>query len=176
VSRVYRVLVADPPWRFGDKLPGKSRGAEKNYQTLKVADIIAYPIPKMADDSVLLLWRVAAMTAEALQVARAWGFDPKSELVWRKLTSTGKPWFGMGRTVRGAHETCMICTRGKTSSLVRDHSVRSVFDGRVREHSAKPEEFYAIVERLFEGPRAEVFARRKRKGWTQQGLQLGELE
>lgn len=175
MSRAFRLLVADPPWAFGDRLPGKGRGAEKHYKVMRVEDIMTYPIPLMAADSVLLLWRVAAMVPEAVQVARAWGFEPKSELVWLKKTSTGKRHFGMGRYVRMEHETCMICTRGKATGLVRNRKTRSTFEGRTREHSSKPDEFYALVEELFNGTRAEIFARRPRRGWIQQGLQLGEL-
>ena len=42
-------LVADPPWRFDDSLPGKSRGAEKNYRTMTVEEICAYPLPPVAE-------------------------------------------------------------------------------------------------------------------------------
>ena len=62
-------------------------------------------------DCLLLLWRVAAMQQEALDVARAWGFTVKTELVWEKLTKTGKPHFGMGHYLRGSHEVCLLATR-----------------------------------------------------------------
>jgi N6-adenosine-specific RNA methylase IME4 len=32
-------------------------------------------------------------------------------------------------------------------------------------HSAKPDEFYRLVERLYPGPRTEIFSRRSRPGW-----------
>ncbi len=32
MKKRYRVLTADPPWPFKDKLPGKGRGAAKHYQ------------------------------------------------------------------------------------------------------------------------------------------------
>jgi len=161
-----RVLCADPPWSFGDKLPGKSRGAAKNYRVLSLADICAFPLPPLADDCYLFLWRVASQVEEAYRVVRAWGFVPKSEIVWEKLTAKGKPWFGMGRTVRASHETAIIATRGKPKPLC--HSVRSRFAAvaQKRKHSAKPEAFYDLVERLAAGPYVELFARRQRAGWT----------
>lgn len=159
-----RVLVSDPPWRFSDKLPGKGRGAVKHYACLPVHEIQRFPLPPLADDCVLFLWRVSAMQEEALQVVRAWGFSPKSEIVWRKLTSKGRVHFGMGRTVRLAHETCIIATRGRPKIISR--SERSVFDALVGVHSAKPDEFYRIVERMYAGPRAELFARQRRDGWA----------
>ena len=94
-----------------------------------------------------------------LDVIRAWGFTPKSELVWVKTTtpcgpelggyttrrrgaktSAGLPdataAFGMGRTARMNHETCIVATRGKTSHLVQRHDIRSVFFAPVGAHSA----------------------------------------
>ena len=182
---MYRILTADPPWKFGDKLPGKGRGAEKHYKTLTVEEICLFPLPEMLDDSVLFLWRVASMQEEALRVIRSWGFTLKTEIVWRKKTKEGKRHFGMGRTVRAEHETCLIATMGKP--LVKARNVRSVFDAEEpnwedvggmfeaeasRRHSQKPDEFFEIVESLFDGPYVELFARRTRLGWTTLGDQV----
>lgn len=161
---LHRVLVADPPWKFGDRLPGKGRGAEKHYQCLDVTEIMRFPLPPLDDNCVLLLWRVAAMQQEALDVARAWGFKVKGEIVWNKRTKHGRPHFGMGRIFRASHETCIVATRGRVSP--KAHNVRDVFDAPVGVHSQKPVEFYEIVEFMFEGPYAEMFARRRRDGWS----------
>lgn len=167
-----RVLVADPPWSFGDKLPGPSRGAEKNYRVLTIGEIENFALPTLAEDALLFLWRVASQPEEALRVCRAWGFVPKSELVWLKMTATGKSHFGMGRYVRASHEVCIIASRGRGNSLIKNRSVRSVFEAATGIHSQKPEEFYRIVESLADGPYHELFARRRRGGWSQEGDQL----
>jgi len=161
-----KVLVADPPWSFGDKLAMSDvkRGSASNYSVLSLNQIKAFPMPyPIADDALLFLWRVASQQEEALSVMRAWGFVPKSEIVWEKLTPTGKLAFGMGRYVRMCHEVCLIGRKGKAA--VRDRSVRSVFSAPLGLHSAKPEEFFDIVEKLAEGPYVELFARRQRAGW-----------
>lgn len=168
------VLVADPPWQFGDKLPGPKRGASSHYSTLSITELCRFPLPPIADDAILFLWRVSAMQGEALRLVEAWGFELKSELVWIKTTASGEPAFGMGRYVRASHETCLIARRGKAK--VRDRSVRSVFFAPRGIHSEKPGEFYQIVERLVDGPRAELFARRRRHGWTCYGDQLPKLK
>jgi N6-adenosine-specific RNA methylase IME4 len=169
-----RLIASDPPWDFRDGLPGATRGAANNYHTLSLAEIVRYPLPPIADDALLLLWRVAAMTSEAITVARAWGFEPKAELVWVKLATggEGKLHFGMGRYTRGSHEVCMICAKGKAHALIQTHSIRSVFFAEVGKHSQKPDEFYRIAEELFPGPRVELFARTRRDGWQQFGLEL----
>lgn len=192
----FRVVCADPPWPFGDKLPGHGRGAAKNYGLLSFDQIrsgdftggriITDDPDLIADDAYLFLWRVSAgadideltMVEEAYTVARAWGFAPKTELIWRKQTKNGKRHFGMGWHFRAEHEACIVAVRGKPKPLVRN--LRSVFDapapsggnGRAI-HSAKPEAFYAErVERISRGPYLELFARRQRPGWTCVGDEL----
>lgn len=193
-----RVLLADPPWMFGDKLPGDGRGAEKNYDVLSVESISKFPLPPIADDAMLLMWRVASMLDEALSVVRACGFVPKSEIVWVKTTRPIEPrsvvrvvdddgerqmvdwplplWFGMGRSVRMAHESCIIAKRGKWQPKSR--SIRSVFFAQAEKkaHSKKPDAFYSIIEELSDGPYAELFARHRRAGWMQFGNQLPDGE
>jgi N6-adenosine-specific RNA methylase IME4 len=166
----FSVLVADPPWSFSDRLPGKTRGAAKNYATLSLAEIEGFALPPIADDALLFLWRVSAMVPEAYAIAKAWGFTPKAEIVWIKTEKSGVRHFGMGRTVRNSHETCIIARRGK--SIVRSHSVKSVFEAPIRGHSEKPEAFYCLVEKLAPGPYVEMFARRERRGWTCMGDEI----
>jgi N6-adenosine-specific RNA methylase IME4 len=178
LSEPFHVICADPPWPFKDRLPGKNRGAAKNYQLLSVRELIRFPLPPIADDAVLFLWRVASMQRAALDVAEAWGFVVKTEGIWLKKTPNGGQWFGMGRTLRAEHEAFLVCTRGNPK--VWNHSVRSTFitdftglSAPVGRHSEKPERFYEIVESMFEGPRLELFARRQRPGWTCLGNEAG---
>lgn len=170
----FRVLAADPPWRFADKLPGQTRGAARHYKTLSNEEICRFPLPPLAPNCVLLLWRVSSMQQAALDVARIWGFTVKSELIWLKKTVDGNRWFGMGRTVRAEHETCLIATRGKPK--VKSHSIRSTFttdvtgfSATIGRHSEKPDKFYEIAQDLFEGPYVELFARKQRANWTCMG-------
>lgn len=167
----YRVITADPPWQFDDRLPGKGRGAERHYETLNVEQIKAFAIPETEPDAVLFLWRVAAMQKEAVAVMAAWGFTLKTEMIWLKRTRHGRRWFGMGRIVRAEHEVVLIGTRGRPDILTR--SVRSTFAARVGRHSEKPERFYRLVAQMYAGPYCELFARRRRDGWDSFGDQLG---
>ena len=188
LSAPARVIVADPPWKFGDSLPGETRGASKQYATLDVRDIIRFPLPPIADNAILFLWRVSSMQEEALRVVDAWGFTLKTEIVWIKRTSAApeaKLAFGMGHYTRGSHETCLVATRGRFK--VADRAVRSIFDtleldAPLGEHSQKPDAFYALVERLgfgdagipdlAQGP-VELFGRAPRAGWHVFGNEVG---
>jgi N6-adenosine-specific RNA methylase IME4 len=164
----FRVLCADPPWRFSDAL-GK-RGAQANYPTLGLDEICTLEVPPMQEDSYLFLWRVSSMVDEAYDVVSAWGFSPKSEVVWLKRTSGGRRHFGMGRHVRAEHETAILATRGSPSPANR--RIRSTFEAPVGRHSQKPEDFYDMVELLSDGPYCEMFARRARPGWACWGNEL----
>lgn len=184
----YRCIVADCPWAPRDKLPGKTRGAARQYSVMRTSDLVCFLLDshvEVANDAILFLWRIASMQQDALAVAKAWGFDVKSEVVWQKLTKTGLPHFGMGRTVRGSHETALICVRGRASKVIANHSIRSVFSAPVPTdasgryiHSAKPDAFFdEVVEPLIGGviaggPCLELFARRRRPGWDAIGNQL----
>jgi len=163
--RPAKVLVADPPWPFRDRLPGPGRGAVKHYNLLDMEALKAFSLPLVASDAWLFLWRVASMQREALDVAEAWGFTPKTELVWKKITKTGKRWFGMGHYLRAEHEVCLVCVRGQVKPALRN--VRTMFEAPAGRHSAKPDAFYEIVEKLVPGgPYVELFARRQRPGWA----------
>ena len=136
MSDRFRVVLADPPWLFRDRLPGPGRGAAKHYSCLSVAELCAFPLPPLADDCTLFLWRVAAVQQEALEVMAAWGFTLKTEIVWLKRTTTGKRFFGMSRTVRAEHEVCLVGTRG--TPVTRRKNIRSTFEATVGQHSEKP--------------------------------------
>ena len=198
----YVCIVADPPWAPRDTLPGPTRGAAKQYPVMSTAEIcglagikwdgpgtggkhqhLVYEQP-IADDAILFLWRLASMQRDALDVAMAWGFDVKSEIVWQKLTKNGLPWFGMGRTVRASHETCLVCVRGRASKVIRAKNIRSTFSAPAPVdasgkyiHSAKPDAFFddIVMPLVGDVPRLEIFARTRRPGWDAIGNQLAPL-
>jgi N6-adenosine-specific RNA methylase IME4 len=171
---MYRALIADPPWSFGDSLPGKSRGASKNYDCMTVEEICSFELPALERDCWLFLWRPATHQAEAMQVARAWGFKgPAQELIWRKVTEDGRRLaLGMGRGFRNVHETCLVFKRGRPKRL--SAALPSMFSAPRYDHSAKPEKFYRLVDQFCPGPKVELFARRQWKDWTCLGLEMPE--
>lgn len=83
----FQTVVADPAWQPRDALPGPGRGASKHYSTMSTPDIrsLAYRLPPIADDALLFLWRLSSMPFDGLDVCRAWGFEPVSEIVWVKV-------------------------------------------------------------------------------------------
>ncbi len=175
LGRGFDVVVADPPWNFDDNLPGPKRGARKHYgvltddEAMRYLKVIDLPV---APNAWLFLWRVGAKQQEALAVCEAWGFAPKTEIVWIKSLDGTKPQIGMGHYVRNAHECCIVATRGRPH---RDSaSVPSWFAAPRGKHSAKPERFFELVEQLVgrEAQRVELFARVRRPDWAAMGAEL----
>lgn len=171
---MFRVICADPPWPT-KRMSLATKCAADHYPLMPMEEIYDYlkgSEDVIADDCVLFLWRLASMAEEALKVCHAWGFEPKSEVVWVKTTVNGNRHFGMGRYVKGEHEVCIIARRGKY--IIKPTAIRScLFEAPVGKHSAKPEFFYTeIVEKLVDGPYLEMFARKRRPGWTCVGNEL----
>lgn len=176
-TRKYRVIYADPAWQFGNRNTGGTMksAAEAKYTVTSLADMAAMPVAGLADERCLLvMWWVGAMPKEAIDLCKAWGFRlvNMNGFVWRKLTKTGIPFFGMGFATRAGSESALIGVRGKLGELIKDHSVRAVIESRVGRHSQKPHEFREAIEKLCgDVPRVELFARDAAAGWDCWGNQ-----
>ena len=154
----FQVIVADPPWRYetGSTLP---------YPTMDIEEIKAMPIKTIAaDDATLWLWTTNAHLRIAFEVVEAWGFEYRTLLTWVKNQ------MGTGDWLRGQTEHCLLAVRGKPVFLHGNHS--TALEAARREHSRKPEEFYALVEATCPGNRVELFSRQERQGWVAFGNQV----
>ena len=128
----FHVIVADPPWRYetGNDLP---------YPTMAIEDIKAMSVSEIADDNAILwLWTTNAHLRIAFEVVDAWGFEYRTLLTWVKDR------MGTGEWLRGQTEHCLLGVRGKPVFLHGKHT--TALEAARREHSRKPEEFYALVE------------------------------
>jgi N6-adenosine-specific RNA methylase IME4 len=164
----YDLIVIDPPWPFATW-----SSAGQGYRVMTLAEIMALPVRELlTDDAVVLLWTTGAMLPQALAVMQAWGIAYKTNLVWWKVTRTGKPRMGCGFWARTVHEPILLGTDGKP----RKFTLRSCFDGIAREHRRKSDEFYQMITERTPGlRRADVFAREKREGWDAWGDEVGKF-
>ena len=144
----FATVLVDPPWPL--------QGGEKHYRTMSLARIKALPVGQLAArDAHLWLWTTNALLPTAYEVAEAWGFTVRSPLTWVKFR------LGLGGRyqLRNATEQLLFCTRGKAPLSSR--SQPTWFNAPVQEHSRKPAEQFAIIERVSPGPYLELFARRR---------------
>src|SRR3989304_117314 len=131
-------------------------------------EILAMTVASIrAADSHPCLWVPDTHLPLGLGVVRAWDFEFKHLIVWAKATSTGRPHIGMGHYFRKAHEVCLFALAGRAK--VVDRSLPSWFAAPSLRPRAKPEELQDLAERASPGPRLELFARRRRDGWTTWG-------
>lgn len=167
----FGAILADPPWSFRtysgkDVAPAR---AEQPYSVMSLANLKALPVGDVAArDCILFMWTVSHLQDEATDLARSWGFAPKSvAFIWDK----GR--VGMGYWTRQEAEICKLYTRGKPKR--KSKGVRQLIHAPRREHSRKPDEQYARIEALVDGPYLEMFARQAWPGWTAWGNQIGRF-
>ncbi len=167
-DKKYRVVYADPPWRYNDKQDTDYYGgAEKHYGTMPLEEIAALPVGNIAEkDAVLFLWTTSPLIFDSKQIFEAWGFTYKSMFVWDKVKT------GMGHYNSVRHELLLICTRGSCTPDTPKmfDSVQSI--ERSENHSEKPQQFREIIETLYAGDKIELFARTKRDGWDVWGNEV----
>lgn len=186
---IYRCVVADPPWpqKGGGTLRGREGfldcgGASMPmpYRTMSVEQISALPVAELAhpDGAHLYLWTTNGFLERSYDVARAWGFKPSTLLTWAKAPMGG----GLGGAYGISTEFCLYARRGQLAPIARARGTwwnwKRPYDERGKPmHSAKPPEFYELVETVTPGPRVELFARRDRPGWDVWGDQApGSIE
>lgn len=170
-------IMADPPWEFenwSDK--GHAKAPQGQYDCMDIEAIKALPVGDLARrDCVLWLWATHPMLPQAIDVMAAWGFRFATSGVWVKRTAKGKLGFGTGYRLRCASEPFLIGIMGAPETA---RNIRTVIEGRAREHSRKPDEAYAEAEKMMPGAfrRLDLFSRETRQGWTAWGNEAGKFD
>jgi N6-adenosine-specific RNA methylase IME4 len=165
-ERVFKTILADPPWDVEQK---GSRGAEGHYPLMKLDAIKAMPVGDLAaQDAHCWLWVTNATFRAGYDVMEAWGFTPRSPLTWIK------PRIGLGTYLRNSTEHLILGTRGKAP--VNFRAQPTWMFAPLQDHSHKPEEQYAVIERISSGPYLELFARRRPPSSTDWKVWGNEVE
>jgi len=154
----FSCVYADPPWQINQT--GK-RGASMHYRVMPLDWIKNFPVKDLTtDDAVLFLWTVDSGLPAALDVMEAWGFKYMKSFIWHKDRA------GWGVYNHSCHEQLLLGV--KVPSVPAIHNQPSCNFFPVQDHSHKPEEYYAIIERMYPGrDYLELFARKRttHKGW-----------
>lgn len=168
LTQRYPVIYADPPWRY-EHSETNSRAIENQYPTMSLDEICALPVAELAtEDAILFMWTTAPKLEESMRVIREWGFNYRSCAIWDKQK------IGMGYYFRIQHEILMIATRGSIPTPEPANRPRSVLSVASGKHSAKPHDYYDIINAMYpEFPKIELFCRSPQPGWAVWGNQSG---
>lgn len=181
-SNYYSVIYADPPWAFTTfSETGHGRSAEAHYDCMSLEKLKQLPVANWAaENCILLMWARDPMLLHALELVTGWSFKYKTVgFYWAKLNKSAPEmhfnasdfFTGLGYWTRANVEQCLLATRGKPKRRSKD--VKRLIIAPRREHSRKPVEIYASIERLADGPYLELFARSNRPGWDSWGTEAG---
>jgi N6-adenosine-specific RNA methylase IME4 len=157
----FRTIVIDPPWQYS----GAPERVRPVYATMSQKELLALPVRSWADDPAhLYLWTTNADLPDAFELMEAWEFKYMTMITWVK------PSFGMGSYFRTSTEHVLFGVRGHLLTRVRN--IGTHFTAPKTFHSEKPSVFYELVERASYPPYVDVFARKKRSGWSAWGNEI----
>ncbi len=165
----YRTIVVDPPWPG----PGESWSPGHPhvvipYSTMTGIELSSLRIGEIADPKAqLFLWATSRTLGDAWLLMQCWRFQYRALFVWCK------PGLGLGRHAR--HQCEFLLWGGRKGARLVEpvKCPRQVqYWPRPRRHSEKPPEAYAMIRRLSDAPRIDVFARQERPGFEPWGNQV----
>jgi N6-adenosine-specific RNA methylase IME4 len=164
----YRVIYADPPWKFS---AGPSRNPINHYRCMTIPEIGALPAHELAhpDGCRLVLWVPFRSLHQALPVIASWGFK----------YCTARPWLKLWPREDGLILYPDSFARGTGYEIANSSELRlngTLLHGHIiaprREHSRKPDCARDELTRLFDGPRCELFARSHHPGFETWGDEI----
>lgn len=165
----FQTIVIDPPWDWDDEGDETQLGrARHEYKAMSIEELHALPVDEHAKDNAhIYLWITNRSLPKGFALLESWGFRYVTCLTWCK------PSFGMGNYFRGSTEHVLFGIRGSLPLLKKN--VGTWFEAkRAGKHSAKPDEFFKLVESCSPGPWLEMFARKTRPGWVAWGAEVNE--
>ena len=185
----FGTILADPPWPYdspkaivGNGGRGGQDGKAANiiqvdvlshYPTMSIEQLKSMRVESVANDNAhLYLWTTNSFMVEAHEIAKAWGFKPKTVLTWVKMQKDGSNRVSMktGYWYRSASEHIIFAVRGK--QRLQGKAVPTAYCLPRLPHSVKPDFFYELIEEQSPGPYLEIFARREREGWERFGNEV----
>lgn len=176
-KKKYKIIYADPAWKYNDKLgtnSAKMGGYDKYYKGMEIEDICNLPVDEIsAKDCILFLWATMPKLQEAFKVIKAWGFKHKTTaFTWIKLNPKAETIFkGVGRWVQGNAELVLLATKGKPKRI--SMSISQIVMAKRGRHSVKPDEVRdRIIQLMGKLPRIELFARKRVTGWDAWGNEV----
>ena len=182
-AKQYHCIVIDPPWdqgKTGRRKVRPNQGQHLDYPTMTYAEIAEMPVPEWtAPNSLMWLWATNSRSRssgrpilqQAFDLMEHWGFRYYTLLTWDK--GTGPCPFGPYQVTT---EHCLFGYRGK-ATFPKDSmgKMKTIFVAPSKRHSEKPEVLYEYIHKYFPGPRLDVFARRRHRGFDAWGNEVESI-
>lgn len=186
----FATAIVDPDWpytvapgveRFVDadtkgRLSGFTRNRDGINQYKQCTPLTINELKKLPIDHAvggyIFLWTVGPflINGAAMDVIKAWGFEPVSIITWAKwkpatgfVGGDGKGYGGVGFWFLGNAEFCIVAKHPDWPSIRT--GISSLIVAPKSRHSEKPSRVHEICEKRFPGPYLEIFGRKSRKGW-----------
>ena len=163
----FNTITIDPPWptsMAGQFKSRKSRPRSLPYKTMEVPEIKALPVQDLCNTGAhVYLWCTNKTLRVAFEVLESWQVSFHQVLVMHKPSGM-TPSLGY---VFGT-EFCLLGFAGRPMQKFQSIGGLNHFSSPPKngKHSAKPDTFYKLVERMSPGPYLDLFARQKREGWS----------
>jgi site-specific DNA-methyltransferase (adenine-specific) len=200
----YNVIYTDNPWSYENKKTGwtdgdqpEGSGAATKYDTMTNEDLIKMGklISTITDKNcICFMWVTTPLMPEGFDTLKAWGFQYKTMITWRKIMS-----LGMGYWFRGQTEHLLLGVKGNVKAFRQqtanyhesmfvewpDFDIDQCFQSKAGKHSQKPHYFRELINKAVpisfaEPVKLEMFARSREgffpddeyKGWDVWGNQV----
>ena len=158
---LFQTIVIDPAWDYSEEGDNDQFGRGRpDYCLMPIEEIEALPVDRISDKNChLYIWVTNRSLPKSFRLMDKWGFRYVTCLTWIK------PHYGVGNYFRGQTEHVLFGVKG--SQPLKRHDVGTWFEApRGERHSAKPDEFYRLVESCSYAPYIDIFGRKEREGWS----------
>ncbi len=154
IEGMYRIIYADPPWKYGNTMPDKFTEQGGEYPLMSIDQICQIKVKEhIQDNAVLFLWVTWPILKESFKIIKAWGFEYKTGWCWDKV----KHVMGHYNSVRS--ELVLLGIKG-SCPLDNRKLFDNVFSIERKKHSAKPEYMREIIDTIYpRGNALELFFR-----------------
>ncbi|KII69994.1 N6-adenosine-methyltransferase 70 kDa subunit [Thelohanellus kitauei] len=141
----FDIIMADPAWDIHMELP---------YGTMSDVEMMNLPVHQLQDEGFIFLW----VTGRAMELGREclkrWGYERCDEIIWvkvnqlQRLIRTGRT----GHWLNHGKEHCLVGKKGQPTGYNQFIDC-DVIVCEVRDTSHKPDEIYALIERMWPNSR-----------------------
>ena len=174
LMKKYNIIVADPPWKFGQKQTKTSLRVEQHYKTMSLKELYAFDLIKIiaAKNCALYIWAPDCFIKDAIAIGESYGFQYKTiAFIWTKLRGI-KLNLCKNPTPYGlkSHEICILLTKGKIRQHIVKFNILQDFQSIRGKHSEKPKYVLDTIHEMFPNvPKIEIFARIKHEHFDAYG-------